>query len=1218
VSRALALAKRTRRRVAVTALTTPTSTTSANPSGTLTTSETLQPVRAWQDGAWTALNATLYRGRNGTVSPAVTSNGLALSGGGTSPLATLTADARTLTLSWPGRLPAPTLSGPTATYANVLPGVDLVVTADDQGGFSDTLVVHTAAAAANPALHRLSLRVSSSGLTLSANPAGDLSVTIRPGDAPVITTQTPQIWDSTPPPTGTRTLTEPGGQVVNAANGLPAYSSVTAPGSAAHVATVPVTLSGGTLTLTPPAAALTGAGIDYPVYIDPTWHDYASSQASAWTQVDSGFPNQSYWGESSDLQSGDCYDSPAGSCAGLGVARSFFRMPIPSQLYSTTDVDSAYLYMTEDWAASCTKTSVRLYTTTGISSSTTWAHQPTWASGYSYQDASFGHPGCNPPSGYYKNDITWDVTQTIASVEGHQTTQTFGLRAANESDTTEWKKFWSSSKNLTLSVTYNYRPNAPTNPTTSPGGSCQTSSSDPAQIGDDDVTFSAYVSDNDGDDNLTTRFVISNASDGSTAYDSAQAKTNVATGDKTDAELSLPAATIQNFNKGGNTRPFTYYWQADTTNDVNLTSGWSSKCWFTYNPTGPQEPIVTSSNTSFTLGQPATFLFTAPSGCGPTTSPCPVKYVYQLGNDAPQTVPADSTSHNWNGPITIDHEGPLVLSVYGLSAAANPSETAYFSFTSGAPVSSYADGYFTGGSYPDLLTVGPGSGSVPSLWLHTGSGSGTLNSPEDIGTLGTEINVNTQNDGPDDWTGADVLHGQFTGNGVQDVMAYYPAGTANQGLGVIIGGTGDDSTLVPSAGNTYVVEPDELTDPNLCGSGACPAPTDLVAASDASNTQPATGLDDLIGILGNSGDPSSYELALFGNGGFPGQFSFITPLSTASPGGDSWQNYTLATAQPGCYPVSTGICNEGNVVLFALDTSTGQLWDTTTSSGVIGSWNSIIPVPWGSQPPALLSADTNAAGQTELWTGINNPLAPTLTAYTVSGSTITQENASGVSIPADEWPLNDGNSLAQPGASSAADVTGGYAAALTGSAAWGTDGSFSTDIELNGQPGYLQPPSTSIAAGGLTFGISIWFKTTTPGGALVSMQQNPLSSGPALPSEYDPVLYVGTDGLLYGEWWYGKASPAVSKAPVDDGLWHHAELSATPAGQTLTLDGTTQDTVTGTPGFQFSPANLAFGAGYIGGGWPSEPNYKKTDSSDYRWYFTGQIADITYSYNNGP
>lgn len=38
----------------------------------------------------------------------------------------------------------------------------------------------------------------------------------------------------------------------------------------------------------------------------------------------------------------------------------------------------------------------------------------------------------------------------------------------------------------------------------------------------------------------------------------------------------------------------------------------------------------------------------------------------------------------------------------------------------------------------------------------------------------------------------------------------------------------------------------------------------------------------------------------------------------------------------------------------------------------------------------------------------------------------------------------------------------------------------------------------------------------------------------------------------------------------------------------------------------------------IGGNWPSEPNYKQTGSSDYRYYLNGEIAAITYSFPGGP
>jgi hypothetical protein len=93
---------------------------------------------------------------------------------------------------------------------------------------------------------------------------------------------------------------------------------------------------------------------------------------------------------------------------------------------------------------------------------------------------------------------------------------------------------------------------------------------------------------------------------------------------------------------------------------------------------------------------------------------------------------------------------------------------------------------------------------------------------------------------------------------------------------------------------------------------------------------------------------------------------------------------------------------------------------------------------------------------------------------------------------------------------------------------------------------------------------------------------------------------------------------AVSATPVDDGIWRHAVLSAGTSSQTLTLDDVTQQTLNGATSFQFAPANLTFGAGYIGGNWPAVPNYQKTGSSDYRYYLNGEIAAITYSYPGGP
>ena len=427
--------------VTASALTTPTSVTVARPDGKFALTESAMPVRAQRGGRWLNLNPDLRRNTNGTISPAVTSSALALSGGGNGPLAVMTTDARTLSVSWPGgALPAPTVSGATATYAGVLPGVDLAVTADPQGAFSEVFIVKNATAAASPALAALEFTASAPGLSITAGPGGNLQAAPGPNAVPVFTASAPVAWDSAPPPAGMPTVTSQDGTLVDAQTGLPADSSAAAPGAAAHSATVPVSVSGATITLSPPASILTGASTVYPVYIDPTWST-AGDSASAWTQVDKGYPTTSYWKESSDLQSGLCPVSlsPPGACASLGVARSFVRLPIPSQLTSKSVISSATLDTTEEWAPSCTKRSVRLYTTTGISSSTTWNNQPTWSSGYSYQDAAWGYPGC----AYNPDNVNWDVTSTIKNAVGNQTTQTWGIRAADETDGTAWKQFFS-------------------------------------------------------------------------------------------------------------------------------------------------------------------------------------------------------------------------------------------------------------------------------------------------------------------------------------------------------------------------------------------------------------------------------------------------------------------------------------------------------------------------------------------------------------------------------------------------------------------------------------------------------------------------------------------------------------------------------------------------------------------------------------------------------
>ncbi|MFD0568315.1 hypothetical protein ACFQ0T_02260 [Kitasatospora gansuensis] len=175
---AQAKAKSTGAAVTVDALTTQTSLTTANPNGTLSTTQHVQPVRTKKAERWVDLDPTLRQNPDGTLSPSVSTSPLSFSGGGSGPLATIaTEDGKKLAIGSPFKLPKPTLDGATATYTSVLPDVDLQVSALPSGGWRDVVIVHTAAAAADPALRTLHFPVSGTDLTPSSDSATSSSPT---------------------------------------------------------------------------------------------------------------------------------------------------------------------------------------------------------------------------------------------------------------------------------------------------------------------------------------------------------------------------------------------------------------------------------------------------------------------------------------------------------------------------------------------------------------------------------------------------------------------------------------------------------------------------------------------------------------------------------------------------------------------------------------------------------------------------------------------------------------------------------------------------------------------------------------------------------------------------------------------------------------------------------------------------------------------------------
>ena len=125
---ALAAAKRFGKPVEVAGLRSETTEVIANPSGTLTAKINTQPVRMRVNGEWRAIDTTLRRTDKG-IEPVAVPKATRLSAGGDGPLYTVGATL----LNAPAKLPEPVLSGDTATYRDVRPGVDLIAKVGPEG-----------------------------------------------------------------------------------------------------------------------------------------------------------------------------------------------------------------------------------------------------------------------------------------------------------------------------------------------------------------------------------------------------------------------------------------------------------------------------------------------------------------------------------------------------------------------------------------------------------------------------------------------------------------------------------------------------------------------------------------------------------------------------------------------------------------------------------------------------------------------------------------------------------------------------------------------------------------------------------------------------------------------------------------------------------------------------------------------------------------------------
>lgn len=698
--------------------------TYALPDGSWQTAMSLSPVwvRTGGDGTaeedWAAFDADLVEWTDGSFRPGAHPGGVVLSGeaeaggDGEVVVASLTDPATGVVseLTYPGNLPAPSVSGSRAVYADVEPGVDMVVDVTG-GGVEQFFVLHEAPA--DPAGLELDLGLAAKDAV--AQESADGLVDLVAGEQVAARAATPLMWDATydaqlanpvtqewdaaaqPPvwagtPDQLDALEEQDAGASGDASGKPGQLP-----EAGVVAEVPVEVAleagAAAVTMTPGEEFLTDQDVVFPVVVDPS--------------VSLSLPRDTY--VQSDISTDRSLETDLrlGTYNGSAVARSILN--VDSKAIQGKKVTSAKLNLWQFHSYSCSARSWEVWSTGLAASGTVWSNQPSWLGKRATSSDTKGH-STSCADGWSTVDIT-SFAQAMA--DSSATTHGLGLRASNESDVYGWKRFNStnaSSGKPTITVSYNSYPNTPPSGAIASGQfNWYPSSSDPNRrlfVKTTKPTLSAPVSDPDGGSVKALFEVLS----GSTAVWNKLAGSSVASGGTSTFNSSGSTSTPALSN--GAT-----YSARVWANDGSLTSKSARSLWtFTVDTTKPNSPTITASGYSGgqwrdTAPSSNTFTFKSPSSDV-------VRFEYSQDGKPWVSVPASGStptaSLSWN-PTS----GAHTLKVRAIDRAAWQSAESKFTFgAGGAELTAPGTGLRSTDTFQVVATApSAGVGTVtPSIW----------------------------------------------------------------------------------------------------------------------------------------------------------------------------------------------------------------------------------------------------------------------------------------------------------------------------------------------------------------------------------------------------------------------------------------------------------------------------------------------------------------------
>ncbi|MFF7341975.1 LamG domain-containing protein [Streptomyces sp. NPDC008163] len=653
----------------------------ANPDGvTFTMEKSIAPVRvAKPDGGWTTPDATLVERPDGSIGPKAAAMELSFSPGGKGPdLVTIGDDGQSVTLGWPGTLPAPRLDGARAVYDDVLPDVNLIMTATVEG-FRQVLEVETAQAATNPALKSIAYDLKAENLTLNQGPGGGVDAVDGDGNT-LFRSPVAQMWNSAgdasaPTAAGAKLFTAPaagGDGVTAAADPVPAGPEeegdpLAGPGDGDESAVLNLAIGDTSVTVTPDADLVAATASDeFPLYIDPSVELYESERTVLSSDGDTFY---NFDGGENGMSVGKCGQAVINGisyyCGNGYVNRMYFELA-PTKLAGKYILDATFS-VTETWSFSCDARWVDLERTNNISSTTKWPG-PTKLDqmGDRYVSAGRGS-NCAPSQpraqiNFNDNPDESDenLTATVRSfAAGNISRLTLMLMAKHEDDPIAWKRF---DDDAVLSVDYIGTPAKPTNigvdsapyfagpdgALPPPSQSCATSESAPAIKSSPTVTLTATPQTAKGGESearLRVYFDVDQKS-GSTWTDTPQLDESVypSTGYVGDGvEVPMRWSGL----KDGTLYRYQAWTWAYSEKVHLLTSAAARYCYFKVDTTAPKPPTI-KINTPYTACATVCEAHGAPGvkatfAVGPGTGDTNAKYQYRLSTD-----PAGK----WSEPVT--------------------------------------------------------------------------------------------------------------------------------------------------------------------------------------------------------------------------------------------------------------------------------------------------------------------------------------------------------------------------------------------------------------------------------------------------------------------------------------------------------------------------------------------------------------------------------------